>query len=157
MFNEFRDAPDTKPANHLRRNFISDEIGEKRRMVLVRFDCAGYRTSDFPTRGLIAQEFNVLCPWQCDEDTQLRRGARIEEPERRRVVNAKHIKAECANVREISGNPFRRTEVIASRVRLERPVGNAFDEEFAVVFEEEFCDGADWIRGIGAHSGCYLD
>ena len=73
------------------------------------------------------------------------------------MVNAHHIEPEVANVREISTSSFRRTEVIASRVRFERPVGNAFDEEFAVVFEEEFCDGADWIRGRGAHSGCSLD
>ena len=63
MLNEFRDATDAKPANHLRRNFIADEIGKQRGMITVRFDRTSYGASDFSARGSIPQEFDVLCPW----------------------------------------------------------------------------------------------
>src|SRR5438874_3638135 len=63
VFDEFRDAADAKPANHLRRNLIANEIGQQRGMIIVRFDRTSYGTSDFSARGFIPQEFDVLCPW----------------------------------------------------------------------------------------------
>ena len=157
MLNEFRDTTDAKPANHLRRDFIADEVSKNCWMIMVRFDRASYGTSDFSARAFISQKFDMLCPWQCDEHAQTSGAASIEEPERRRMVNAHHVEAEIPNICEISGSSFGRTEVIATRIRFERSVSDAFNKEFPVVFEEEFCDGADWLRGRGAHSGCSLD
>src|SRR5438270_5919034 len=157
MLNEFCNATDAKPANHLRRNFIPNEIGEKRGMITMRFDRSGYGTSDFFALGFISQKFDMLCPRQCDEHAQTGVAASIEKPERRGMVNAHHIEPEIANIREISGSSFGWTEVIATRIRFERSISDAFDKKFSVVFEEEFCDGADWLRGRGAHSGCSLD
>src|SRR5437660_6990017 len=146
MFNEFCDAAHAEPANHLRRNLIPDEVSENRRMITMRFDGAGYRTSDFSACGLIAQEFNMFCPWQCDEHVQSGGAARIQEPEWRRMVNAHDIETERADIRQIIRSSFRRTEIVAGGVWFKRSIGNAFDKEFAVVFEEEFCDRADWLR-----------
>ena len=73
------------------------------------------------------------------------------------MVNAHDVKPKGENIGQISGSSFRWTEVIATRIRFERSVSDAFDEKFPAVFEEEFRDGADWLRGRGAHSGCSLD
>ena len=73
------------------------------------------------------------------------------------MVNPHDVEPERANIGQISGSSFRRSEVIATCIRFERSVSDAFDEEFGAVFEEEFCNGADWLRGRGAHGGCSLD
>ena len=58
-----------------------------------------------------------------------------------------------AHLREVAFHLSRRAEIMPFRVRFERAVGDALDEELAVAFEEEFGDRADRARGSGAHSG----
>jgi hypothetical protein len=69
------------------------------------------------------------------------------------MINADNVDAELAHQGEIPVELFGRPEIVAFGVRFEWAVGDAFNEELAVPFEEELRDGANRAERRGTHSG----
>lgn len=92
-------------------------------------------------------------PRQRDENAYSRRGTTIQKPERRDVIDPNDVQSCFPHLREIAFHLITRAEVMPFRVRFKWPVGDAFNEEFSVAFEEKFRDSANRARGSGAHSG----
>src|SRR5262249_9491225 len=78
------------------------------------------------------------------------RGATVEKPARRRMINPQNVQTGLAHQRQIDVYLLRRPEIIPIRVRLERPVRDALNEEFLFAFEKELRPGSN--PGVCLHS-----
>ena len=85
----------------------------------------------------------MLGPRQGNEHANASGCAAIEEPARRRVINAHEIDPDLAHERKIDIHLFGASEIIFFRVRLKRAVGDALDEKLPISFEKELGDSAN--------------
>ena len=104
-------------------------------------------------RRFLAQKLHVFRPRQRDEDAHSRRGAAIQKPERRDVINPDDVQPGFSHLREIAVHLLGRTEIMTFRIRLEWTVGDPFDKKLPVAFEEEFRDRTDRVRGTHSRVG----
>ena len=72
------------------------------------------------------------------------------------MINTNNSKSGLANLGQVARGLFSPPEVIVRRIRLERAVGNALDEKFAIAFEEEFRRSANRTRESRSHSGGWI-
>src|SRR2546421_11386037 len=100
----------------------------------MHFDGVGNRADDFVASRTFGQKFDVFGPWQSDECAHSRFRAGIEKPAWRAMINASNVESGLANLGQIARGLFSRPEVIAQRIRFERAVGDALDEEFSIAF-----------------------
>src|SRR5579864_5139669 len=138
MFDKLDDLPNAKPTGHRARYFVADQITENGRISAVPFHRRPHHPRYLVPDFSVAQKFDVLFPRQGDEHTHSEGGALFEEPLRRWMINPDNVQSDFTHQSKIRIRLFRAAEIISIRVRFERPVGHAFDEEFAVAFEKEF-------------------
>src|SRR5436190_3937269 len=155
LLDELRHPFYAKPADHRARDLVAHEITEDRGMTAIHRDLRSNHLDDLAAR-LAAQKLDMFGPGQRNEDTHSCGGAAIQKPNRRDVINPDDVEPCFPHLREIALHLGARAEVMAFRVRLERPVGNALDEKFPVVFEEKFRDRANRARRSSAHSGSLI-
>ena len=62
------------------------------------------------------------------------------------MIDAHDVDPELAHLREIAVRLLLGAKIIAVRIRLERPVGDALDEKLPVALEEEFRESTDADR-----------
>ena len=156
MLDKFRHPAHAEPAHHRGRRFRSRPDNRRSpddrhsRPPPLRTD-----RDDRIARAFLRKELDMLRPRQRDQDAHPGSRAAIEKPERRDVINANDVDPELAHLGEIALRLIGWPKIVPVRVRFERPVGDAFDEELAVAFEEKFRDRTDRARS-GAHSGSSL-
>ena len=92
---------------------------------------------------LPTKKLHMFGPGQSDQNAHARRRATIQKPARRHVIDANDVDPEFAHLREVTARLLVRAEVMAFRIRFERPVGDALDEKFPVAFEEELGERTD--------------
>ena len=94
----------------------------------------------------------MLGPGDRDQHEQPGLGEQVHEPARRDVVDAQQVDAQFAHERQVGAGFFRRADEVSRRVGMERAVGDALEEEFAVAPEEELGLDADAVGGRKSHA-----
>ena len=153
MLDEFRDLTRTQPAHHGRRDFIADQVAKDGRMPSVFSDpvanCLLRLVADFR----VVEKFQMLRPWNRNEGANAPRGAQIQEPARRHIINAHQIHARLDHHVEILGRSLGSPKVVALRIRRKRTVGHPLDEKLFIPLEEKLGAHAHWLHF--SHAGWY--
>src|SRR5437764_13219381 len=102
MLDKLCDASHVQPADHLRSDFVADQIGENGGVTGVHFDGVGNGTGDFISGRSLAQKFDRFGPRQSNERAHSRFGAGMEKPTRRAMINANKVNPGLAELGEIS-------------------------------------------------------
>ena len=97
----------------------------------------------------------MLRPRNRDQDPNAGSGAAIQKPARRRVIDPHQINSQLRHQVQIPLELLPGTEIVTFRIRTKWPVGDAFDEKFALALKEEFGHGAD-ARRLSIHRGTNL-
>ena len=155
-FEKLRHAPHAEPAHHRRRDFVADEITKDGRVPRMLGDRGSHRLHDLASSLCPNEKLHMLRPRESDQHAHAGRGATIEKPARRQMINAHDVDPELAHLGEVAARLLLRAKVIAGRIRLERPVGGALDEKFPVALEEELGERTDADRRSLTHEELFL-
>jgi hypothetical protein len=80
----------------------------------------------------------MFFPWKRHQHTHTGSSTAIQKPAWRRMVNPHKIQTGLAHEREVKIDLLRPAKMVPFGIRLERTVGNAFDEKLFVAIEKEF-------------------
>lgn len=82
-------------------------------------------------------------PWNVDENFEILRGGEVEKPFRWNLINADDIRAEFADLGEVSGSLLGRGKQLAGSIGSEWPVSNALGVKFLFAEPEKFAIHGD--------------
>ena len=77
-------------------------------------------------------------PGNVDKDFEILRDGEVEKPFRGNVINADDVRAEFANLSEVSGRLLGRCEQLAGSIGSEWPISNAPGVKFLFAEPEKF-------------------
>ena len=123
------DAHAAVPAHDAGRDLVSQREGEERRMITELAHPAGQLSADLPPQVPVVEKRDVLRPRQPDHDLQSAPPGLVEQFASRHRVGANGIQAKAGHQPEVFSDLRRGRELVAVRVRRERPIGDAFDKK----------------------------
>ena len=85
----------------------------------------------------------MFLPGERHQHTHTGSSTAIQKPVWRRMVNPHKIQTSLAHEREVKIDLLRPAKMVPFGIRLERTVGNAFDEKLFVSVEEKLRSGSD--------------
>jgi hypothetical protein len=148
------DAALAVPADHRGRNLVADREHQHGRMRRQRSHGCGDLLADAPGQLPVAEKSDVLRPWHADHDAQAVPLRRVEEGHVGHGVDANRVEARLGHQAEVLFDLMRCRVLSAARIRRERSVGHAFDQEAAAIDLEELTvhargGGRNGDHGVG--------
>ena len=128
----------TAPAHDVRRDLVDNAESKNRRMLrAIRYRLADRRARLLPALFGI-QKAQVLIPGNVNKQLQALLLREVEQPPGRNVIHAKDIGSQSSDQGKIFECPLGRSKEGTCRIRLEGPIGHAFDVKFFFAYPEEF-------------------
>src|SRR5207244_4058341 len=136
-FDESFDATASVPSDDRRGDLISDNVTEHRGMARARSNPGPDPSLDLFDPARLVEESHMLAPVESDHDPELVLPRRIQEPTRRRGVDAHDVEAARRHLRKVPLHRLRRETLLPVFVHVEGTIADAANPELLGPEEEE--------------------
>ncbi len=143
---ELLGAPAPVPAHDGRRDLVADRPAEQRRVAGHGAGVGGHAADDVAHARAIVEERDVLLPREAAEHAQAVAARGVEQPARRRGVEAQRVEPAGADAREVALGRDRGVRLAVGPGR-KRPVGDAAQEQLLAAGVQEAPACGDALGG----------